>query len=259
MSWDTFYIYAVAAALFWVVGVLFAFRNSRKKAVAITAVGSLVFLFFIVGLWITLQRPPLRTMGETRLWYSFFLSIIGLFLYIKYKHNWMLGFGILMSLVFVVINMLKPEIHSTTLMPALQSPWFVPHVIVYMFSYAMMGAVTIYAGYLWLRKNNTEVSEKELNICDNLVRVGWAFLSLGMAMGALWAKEAWGDYWAWDPKETWALATWLSYLLYLHLRPANKNHNMLFALLIFSFILLQMCWWGINFLPSAQGTSIHVY
>jgi ABC-type transport system involved in cytochrome c biogenesis permease subunit len=259
MSWDTFYIYAVAAALFWVVGVLFAFRNSRKKAVAITAVGSLVFLFFIVGLWITLQRPPLRTMGETRLWYSFFLSIIGLFLYIKYKHNWMLGFGILMSLVFVVINMLKPEIHSTTLMPALQSPWFVPHVIVYMFSYAMMGAVTIYAGYLWLRKKNTEVSEKELNICDNLVRVGWAFLSLGMAMGALWAKEAWGDYWAWDPKETWALATWLSYLLYLHLRPANKNHNMLFALLMFSFILLQMCWWGINFLPSAQGTSIHVY
>jgi ABC-type transport system involved in cytochrome c biogenesis permease subunit len=259
MSWDTFYIYAVAAALFWVVGVLFAFRNSRKKAVAITAVGSLVFLFFIVGLWITLQRPPLRTMGETRLWYSFFLSIIGLFLYIKYKHNWMLGFGILMSLVFVVINMLKPEIHSTTLMPALQSPWFVPHVIVYMFSYAMMGAVTIYAGYLWLRKNNTEVSGKELNICDNLVRVGWAFLSLGMAMGALWAKEAWGDYWAWDPKETWALATWLSYLLYLHLRPANKNHNMLFALLMFSFILLQMCWWGINFLPSAQGTSIHVY
>ena len=259
MSWDTFYIYAVAAALFWVVGALFAFRNSRKKAVAITAVGSLVFLIFIVGLWMTLQRPPLRTMGETRLWYSFFLSIIGLFLYIKYKHNWMLGFGTLMSLVFVAINMLKPEIHSTTLMPALQSPWFVPHVIVYMFSYAMMGAVTIYAGYLWLRKSTTEVSENELNICDNLVRIGWAFLSLGMTMGALWAKEAWGDYWTWDPKETWALATWLSYLLYLHLRPANKNHNLLFALLIFSFILLQMCWWGINFLPSAQGTSIHVY
>ena len=64
----------------------------------------------------------------------------------------MLGFGALMSIVFVTINMLKPEIHSTTLMPALQSPWFVPHVIVYMFSYAMMGAVTIYAGYLWLRK-----------------------------------------------------------------------------------------------------------
>jgi ABC-type transport system involved in cytochrome c biogenesis permease subunit len=80
---------------------------------------------------------------------------------------------------------------------------------------------------------------------------------MGMVMGALWAKEAWGDYWTWDPKETWALATWLSYLLYLHLRPSCRNHDLLFALLLFSFALLQMCWWGIRFLPAVQ--SIHVY
>ncbi|MBQ5663424.1 MAG: cytochrome c biogenesis protein CcsA, partial [Bacteroidaceae bacterium] len=245
MGWDTFYIYAIVAVLFWVGGAFFAFRGCRKSAVATTAVGSLVFFIFIVGLWAALQRPPLRTMGETRLWYSFFLSLIGLFLYVKYKYGWMLGFGALMSLVFTFINLLKPEIHSTTLMPALQSPWFVPHVIVYMFSYAMMGAVTLFAGYLWLVRSNVDVSEKEFVVCDNLVRIGWAFLTLGMTMGALWAKEAWGDYWTWDPKETWAFATWLSYLLYLHLRPANKNHNLLFALLMFSFILLQMCWWGI--------------
>ena len=164
-----------------------------------------------------------------------------------------------MSLVFVFINVLKPEIHSKTLMPALQSAWFVPHVIVYMFSYAMMGAVTLFSIYLWFRKSPEEASVKELAVCDNLVRVGWAFLTLGMNMGALWAKEAWGDYWSWDPKETWAFATWLSYLLYLHLRPAYKNQDFLFAWLIFSFILLQMCWWGINFLPSARGESIHVY
>ena len=259
IGWDTFYIYAIVAVLFWVGGAFFAFRGCRKSAVATTAVGSLVFFIFIVGLWAALQRPPLRTMGETRLWYSFFLSLIGLFLYVKYKYGWMLGFGALMSLVFTFINLLKPEIHSTTLMPALQSPWFVPHVIVYMFSYAMMGAVTLFAGYLWLVRSNVDVSEKEFVVCDNLVRIGWAFLTLGMTMGALWAKEAWGDYWTWDPKETWAFATWLSYLLYLHLRPANKNHNLLFALLMFSFILLQMCWWGINFLPSAQGASIHIY
>ncbi|MBR2607068.1 MAG: cytochrome c biogenesis protein CcsA [Bacteroidaceae bacterium] len=259
MSWDVFYIYAVVSVVSWGVGAFFAFRNSRKNAIVATALGSLVFFVFIAGLWAALQRPPLRTMGETRLWYSFFLSLIGLFLYVKYKYSWMLGFGALMSLVFVAVNLLKPEIHSVTLMPALQSPWFVPHVIVYMFSYAMMGAATIYAGYLWFGKSPADVSEKEFAVCDNLVRIGWAFLTLGMIMGALWAKEAWGDYWTWDPKETWAFATWLSYLLYLHLRPANKNQNLLFALLLFSFILLQMCWWGINFLPSAQGTSIHTY
>ena len=259
MSWDSLGMYALISGICWVIGAYGAFRNHRKVAVGVTGLGSLVFFLFIVGLWISLERPPLRTMGETRLWYSFFLSIIGLILYMKCKYKWILSFSTLMSLVFVFINVLKPEIHSKTLMPALQSAWFVPHVIVYMFSYAMMGAVTLFSIYLWFRKSPEEASAKELAVCDNLVRVGWAFLTLGMTMGALWAKEAWGDYWSWDPKETWAFATWLSYLLYLHLRPAYKNQDFLFAWLIFSFILLQMCWWGINFLPSARGESIHVY
>ncbi len=243
----------------WVAGTVSAFRGNRKTAIALSAAGSLVFLAFITGMWVMLERPPLRTMGETRLWYSFFLSVIGAVLYTKYRYSWMLAFSTLMSTVFICVNLFKPEIHSTTLMPALQSPWFVPHVIVYMFSYAMMGAATIFAIYLWLRKRPDVVSDKEFAVCDSLVRVGWVFLTLGMTMGALWAKEAWGDYWTWDPKETWAFATWLSYLLYLHLRPANRDADVLFSLLVFSFILLQMCWWGINFLPSARGASIHVY
>jgi ABC-type transport system involved in cytochrome c biogenesis permease subunit len=128
-----------------------------------------------------------------------------------------------------------------------------------MFSYAMMGAATLFSAYLWFRKTPAEATDEELSVCDVLVRIGWAFLTLGMTMGALWAKEAWGDYWTWDPKETWAFATWISYLLYLHLRPSYKNRQVLFFWLAFSFVLLQMCWWGINFLPSAQGTSVHTY
>ena len=259
MSWDSFIVYALVSALCWISGAVLAFRGRRRGALGITTMGSLVFLIFIVGMWMDLERPPMRTMGETRLWYSFFLSVIGMVLYQKIRYKWILGFSTLMSVVFVCINLFKPEIHSKTLMPALQSVWFVPHVIVYMFSYAMMGAATLFAVYLWFRKSPEEASQTELATCDGLVRIGWAFLTLGMTMGALWAKEAWGDYWSWDPKETWAFATWLSYLLYLHLRPANKNQDLLFAWLIFSFILLQMCWWGINFLPSAQGSSIHVY
>lgn len=259
MNWESFWMFAVSSGLCWVIGAWLAFRDKRKEAIVISVLGIVVFMAFIVGIWMNLERPPLRTMGETRLWYSFFLAVIGLALYVKCRYKWILGFSTLMSLVFVIINILKPEIHSKTLMPALQSPWFVPHVIVYMFSYAMMGAATLFSIYLWFRKTPSEVSDDEWTVCDNLVRVGWAFLTLGMVMGALWAKVAWGDYWTWDPKETWAFATWLSYLLYLHLRPQNKNRDFLFAWLIFSFILLQMCWWGINFLPSAQGASIHVY
>ena len=220
MSWESFIEYALASGLCWLLGALFAFRGFRKGAIGCSMLGSLVFLVFIVGLWISLERPPMRTMGETRLCYSFFLSLIGIALYAKSRYNWVLGFSTLMSLVFIFINVFKPEIHSKTLMPALQSPWFVPHVIVYMFSYAMMGAATLFALYLWFRKKPEEASAQELQICDQLVRIGWAFLTLGMTMGALWAKEAWGDYWTWDPKETWALATWFSYLFYLHLRPS---------------------------------------
>ena len=259
MSWESLGLYALVSGICWITGACLAFWDYRKTAIGFSGLGSLVFLLFIIGMWVSLERPPLRTMGETRLWYSFFLSVVGLMLYVKSKYKWVLSFSTLMSLVFVLINVLKPEIHSKTLMPALQSAWFVPHVIVYMFSYAMMGAVTLFSIYLWFRKSPEEASVKELAVCDNLVRVGWAFLTLGMTMGALWAKEAWGDYWSWDPKETWAFATWLSYLLYLHLRPSYKNQNFLFAWLIFSFILLQMCWWGINFLPSAREGSIHVY
>ena len=61
-------------------------------------------------------------------------------------------------------------------------------------------------------------------------------------------------------QETWAAITWFSYLIYLHYRqmPTHKPRLALWVLLI-SFVLLQMCWWGINYLPSAQGSSVHVY
>lgn len=259
MSWDSLIWFALAAALCWVSGAVVAYRRRDVwPAATLSLCGSAIFLIFIIGMWISLERPPMRTMGETRLWYSLFLSLAGVAVFVRWRYRWILSFGAMMAIVFTCVNIFKPEIHSKTLMPALQSAWFVPHVIVYMFAYAMMGAVTIFALYLWLRPRR-EPSSEEMNVCDNLVRIGWAFLTLGMVMGALWAKEAWGDFWTWDPKETWALATWLSYLLYLHLRPRLRDNYLAFALLVFSFLLLQMCWYGINYLPSAQGSSIHVY
>ena len=97
-------------------------------------------------------------------------------------------------------------------------------------------------------------------LCDNLVYVGLSFMTLGMLTGALWAKEAWGHYWSWDPKETWAAVTWFSYLTYIHMRIGmhNKRKTSLYVLLL-SFVFLQMCWWGISYLPCAQGSSIHTY
>ena len=263
MSWEYFIYFAIVSVLCWAIGAYAAWKDKTKTAYAFTGFGLLVFFAFIIAMWSSLERPPLRTMGETRLWYSFFLPLAGLIVYIRWKYKWILSFSTLLSVVFICVNLFKPEIHNKTLMPALQSPWFAPHVIVYMFAYALLGAATLMAVYLLFFKKNSlmDVPPKtELEITDNLVYVGLSFLTFGMLFGALWAKEAWGHYWAWDPKETWAAITWFAYLAYIHYRlmPKSDTKTALWMLLI-AFILLQMCWWGINYLPSAQATSVHTY
>ena len=135
--------------------------------------------------------------------------------------------------------------NTKTLVPALQSPWFAPHVFVYIFAYTLLGVAVIIA---WWK------------LTDDLVYVSLAFLTIGMLFGALWAKEAWGHYWSWDPKETWAAITWIAYLIYIHYRQVPRHRERLALwMLVVSFVLLQMCWWGINYLPSAQGSSVHTY
>jgi len=259
MTWDNFLYFAIASVLLWAVGAWASWKDKKTIAFATTIAGLLVFFSFIVAMWISLERPPLRTMGETRLWYSFFLPLAGLIVYSRWHYKWILSFSTLMALVFICINIFKPEIHSKTLMPALQSPWFAPHVIVYMFSYALLGAATVMALYLLFFKKQ-EPTDQEYEITDNLVYAGLAFLTTGMLFGALWAKEAWGHYWSWDPKETWAAITWLAYLVYVHYRLIPKHRKPVgLAILIVAFVLLQMCWWGINYLPSAKATSVHTY
>ena len=261
MEWEHFIYFALIAVICWIIASVLAYKQQNyTKSIIFTLLGLITFSLFIAGMWWSLERPPLRTMGETRLWYSFFLPVAGLITYMRWKYKWILSFSTFLAFVFICINLLRPEIHSKTLMPALQSPWFAPHVIVYMIAYALFSVATIGALYLLLQKNNMGKQTSTLALCDNLVYVGMAFLTVGMLFGAIWAKEAWGHYWSWDPKETWAAATWMAYLLYIHFRlhrPAEWETAM--YLLIFSFVLLQVCWFGVNYLPSAKGSSIHVY
>lgn len=263
MDWSHFIYYALPAVVCWAMGAAMAYRTNKSGQVIVwTITGLVIFMSFIIGMWLSLERPPLRTMGETRLWYSFFLPVAGIITYIRWRYKWILSFSTVLSFVFICINLLKPEIHNKTLMPALQSPWFAPHVIVYMFAYAMLGAAAVIALYLLIRSKSRkiDIDQAVMSLCDNLVYVGTAFLTIGMLFGALWAKEAWGHYWSWDPKETWAAATWLGNLLYIHFRLHRYNrYKTALGILVFAFLLLQVCWFGVNYLPSAQGNSVHVY
>jgi len=257
MIWNYFIYFAIISLLCWLCGAWMAWKDRKALAGAATVAGLAMFGTYIIIMWVMLERPPMRTMGETRLWYSFFLPLAGLMVYSRFQYKWLLSFSTLMAAVFIGINLFKPEIHSKTLMPALQSPWFAPHVAVYMLAYAILGAAFLIACVrLWRGpKDNNEMA-----IADNLVSVGWALLTVGIVFGALWAKEAWGTYWAWDPKETWAAATWLAYLVYIHYRLDKRSRERVALwMVIIPFVLLQITWWGINYLPSAQGTSVHTY
>lgn len=256
MVWNAFIWFGSAAVLLSAGAALLSFdsRRGRGWPAALSVMSVMVLAAFIALLWVSMKRPPMKTMGETRLWYSFFALLSGLFTYLRWRYRWILSFSTVLASVFILINILKPEIHDQSLMPALQSPWFIPHVTVYMFSYSLLGCAFLIAVF-GLFRNGTD----ELHAADTLVYIGTAFLTFGMLSGAVWAKEAWGHYWSWDPKETWALVTWLCYLLYMHLRIMGRtSRRVLCLLLMFSFICLQMCWWGVNLLPSAQD-SMHVY
>lgn len=258
MIWDYFIYFAVGTIVLSIAGAVVSLigdsRRHRTAAISLTAASLLTFFTFILLLWVSLHRPPLKTMGETRLWYSFFALLAGLFTYLRWRYRWILSFSAVLSAVFVIINCLKPQIHDISLMPALQSGWFIPHVTVYMFSYSLLGCAFLLAlAGLFTKKY------KLLPVIDTMIYIGVAFLTFGMLSGAIWAKSAWGHFWNWDPKETWAALTWLVYLLYIHLRLLKKaDDKWLYIIVVLAFICLQMCWWGVNFLPAARD-SVHVY
>lgn len=245
------------AIVFSVASSLFAFFDRRKAAIAFGICVPFIIFILIGGQWILTLKPPMSTQSDTRLWYSFFASLAGLFTYLRWRYRWIMSFSTVLVSVFLILNFRSGSVSDATLVPALQSPWFFPHVTVYMFSYSLLGCAFLVA-VAGLFKQESE-SLRLLESADTLIYIGMAFLTFGMLSGSIWAKSAWGHFWSWDPKETWALVTWFVYALYIHLRIYRKGSvRVLCVLLIFAFACLQMCWWGINYLPSAAG-SVHVY
>ncbi len=254
---------AITAMACWFAGTLmdlFARRTLALKlpAFALSFAGSMVIVWFIASYWIVLDRPPLRTLGETRLWYAALIPLVGFLVEYRWKISWLKYYCMALASFFLGINMLHPEVFDKTLMPALQSPWFVPHVVVYLVGYVLLAASSVAALHnvsLQLRSKSNETGE---SVAHYLALLGFVFLSFGLIFGALWAKEAWGHYWTWDPKETWAFLSWLAYLGYLHAWRYKIDQAKLQWYLALSFLVLLVCWFGVNYLPSAQN-SVHTY
>lgn len=142
------------------------------------------------------------------------------------------------------------------LMPALQSNWLAVHVSTSIIAYGAFGvAFAVSAMYLlrgrvkdesFLKRHIPEQKKLDM-ISYRAVSLGLLFLTFTIITGAIWAERAWGSYWNWDPKETWALITWIIYALYLHQRIFRGMKGKAAALYaVIGFICVLFTYIGVN-------------
>jgi len=140
--------------------------------------------------------------------------------------------------------------------PALQSYWLVLHVTLSFIGESFF-IVSFVASLLYLATRDEERRKKLDRLSYTAVGIGYPIFSVGaMIFGAVWAQTAWGAYWSWDPKEIWALVTWLVYTAFLHTRLVKKLRGRLSAILsIVGFVFTVFTFFGVNYLLS----GLHSY
>nr|YP_009745208.1 cytochrome cheme attachment protein [Halymenia maculata]QIG87218.1 cytochrome cheme attachment protein [Halymenia maculata] len=107
-----------------------------------------------------------------------------------------------------------------------------------------------------IKNNRMDILQSIDNLSYRIIGLGFPLLTIGIIAGAVWANEAWGSYWSWDPKETWALITWLIFAAYLHSRLTKSWQGKKPAILAsVGFIVVWICYLGVNFL----GKGLHSY
>jgi cytochrome c-type biogenesis protein CcsB len=266
-------LYAASAALY-----ASAWRSTRalvgRAATALMAAGLVLNGALIVQRWIQADRAPFKSLFESLVFFSFCIALVYVFFEFIYRTR---VFGVpatILSLGCLAYALSKWDAEIVKLPPALQSPWFVPHVMVYFVGYA---AVTLafalaiiqllaprvgFVRRLLSIKAGTIATGEPLDVEKinyELVRFGFALLTIGLLVGSVWAKSAWGDFWVWDPKENWSLVTWLVYGGYLHLRRVRGWRGDKGAwLLIAGFAVVMFTYLGMHLLPTAEE-SAHVY
>nr|WCH56283.1 heme attachment to plastid cytochrome c [Hypnea sp.] len=108
----------------------------------------------------------------------------------------------------------------------------------------------------YLLFNRLDILQSIDNLSYRIIGLGFPMLTIGIIAGAVWANEAWGSYWSWDPKETWALITWLIFAAYLHARLSKSWEGEKPAILAsIGFVVVWICYLGVNFL----GKGLHSY
>jgi cytochrome c-type biogenesis protein CcsB len=192
--------------------------------------GALCNTVYLAARGIVAQRLPLSNQFEFATAFAWGIAVMLIALQFKSKAQWIRAAA--MPMVFLILSYaaLQPK-EITELMPALKSAWFGLHIGAAVFSYAAF-VLAGCGGVRWLmqQKKATETAQLQLDyLCYRLVALGFLLLTVVILSGAIWAEQAWSAFWTWDPKETWALITWILYAIYLHLRLRRRMSGKVMA------------------------------
>lgn len=260
--WFVIALISYGLSAFLYLGVLLLRRiNSGRLAIFVSIVGVCAQTIGLVIRTIKAGHAPFSNLYESMVFFSWSIVIVYLCLGYRYKLK-IIGAFISLIAFFALgyASLLPPRYKEITpLVPALQSYWLEIHVITCFLGYAAF-TVAFVGSIMYLVKEY--LSKKPSGFYQNLptqdlldelsyrmIAIGVVFLTLGIITGAIWANYAWGTYWSWDPKETWALITWLIYAVYLHARITIGWRNKKAAwLAIIGWIAVIFTYLGVNFL-----------
>ena len=251
------YILTTAAYL-----VYFARQNKKMRSVArvMLLITGFIHTVCIVARYLEAGHTPLTSNHEA---VSFFAwSMTWGFLSFRWRYD-VKNFGAFVTPISTIL-MLIAALSSRTiheLPPALQSNWLPVHASIALVANGFL-ALAFCGGIMYILQER-EIKYKHfglfysrlpsLEALDNLnhhsVAIGFSLMTLGIITGSVWAKQAWGTYWQWDPKETWSLITWLIYAALLHQRlTVGWRRRRAAIMAIVGFLAALFTLWGVSFL-----------
>lgn len=245
------YTLSAAALLLCTASCLLALlrKDTNARCLFVAAWGVAVVLF--VSNWALAEAPPFGNMRHVLSFFPLVLVPASLYLH-RYRGYRLTASFAAVAALSLAGALCMPLQASWRQMPALQSPWFAPHVTSYVIAYGLLTVAALLVLRSFLRRQS-----RYLDAADAVVRLAFPFLTFGLWSGALWADAAWGRYWAWDIKEVWSLITWLIYLLYFHMERHPAFSHWRRPLLLAGFLAILITFFVVNLLPRIE--SIHSY
>ena len=240
---------AAMGIFFFILAIVLKKFSRERGAVFAFGGGFAAALAMFLLQWIQLGEPPFGNMFHVLSFLPFILSILYGVEHWFGDRKLLTAFATVGIFAFTGVLFMTPDI-GWKRAPALQSLYFVPHVASYVTAYSLAAVSAVLTLKAFRNPDQGTCAEK-------LALISFAFMTTGLVTGALWAEEAWGNYWSWDIKESWSLITILLYGNYFHCRRLPNKAQLANVCNLLAFTALLITFFAVNLLPKIQ--SLHSY